>query len=278
MRFFTVPNAQQARISVIWAMAHHRRLLRADADHRRRRGAECRRRDHRRRSTRAATWPGRCSRSSSAAAPTRWLGNLFLAFVAAVAFATIVAVVAGLVLASAQRMSHDIWVGIIKGEHATQQQEVRAARISALIVGAAGDRRSASSPRARTSRTWWRSPSRSRPPATSPRAAHAVLEALQYRRPRARHAGRRARRHRAGAGVAQHDLSAARNRKGAAGDRGRTRRAGETRAKVEVHDAGRRRRSRPRAARSMQRRKAAAGDRCEIRRPAHQPGRAGSAR
>jgi cation/acetate symporter len=65
------------------------------------------------------------------------LGNLFLAFVAAVAFATIVAVVAGLVLASASAMSHDIWVGVIKGEHATQEEEVRAARISAVIVGAA---------------------------------------------------------------------------------------------------------------------------------------------
>jgi cation/acetate symporter len=63
------------------------------------------------------------------------LGNLFLAFVAAVAFATIVAVVAGLVLASASAMSHDIWVGVVKGEHATQEEEVRAARISSIIVG-----------------------------------------------------------------------------------------------------------------------------------------------
>jgi len=63
------------------------------------------------------------------------LGNFFLAFVAAVAFATIVAVVAGLVLASASAMSHDLWVGVIKGEHATQEEEVRAARISSIIVG-----------------------------------------------------------------------------------------------------------------------------------------------
>jgi cation/acetate symporter len=64
------------------------------------------------------------------------LGNFFLAFVAAVAFATIVAVVAGLVLASASAMSHDIWVGVVKGEHATQAEEVRAARVSAFVVGA----------------------------------------------------------------------------------------------------------------------------------------------
>jgi cation/acetate symporter len=53
-----------------------------------------------------------------------------------VAFATIVAVVAGLVLAAASAMSHDIWVGVIKGEHATDAEETRAARICSLIVGA----------------------------------------------------------------------------------------------------------------------------------------------
>jgi cation/acetate symporter len=63
------------------------------------------------------------------------LGNLMLSFVAAVAFATIVAVVAGLVLAAASAMSHDIWVGVIKGEHATDEEERRAARISSVLVG-----------------------------------------------------------------------------------------------------------------------------------------------
>jgi len=63
------------------------------------------------------------------------LGNLFPAFVAAVAFATIVAVVAGLVLASACAMCHDIWVGVIKGERAAPGEEVHAARISSLMVG-----------------------------------------------------------------------------------------------------------------------------------------------
>jgi cation/acetate symporter len=68
--------------------------------------------------------------------PDSMLGNLMLSFVAAVAFATIVAVVAGLVLAAASAMSHDIWVGIVKGEHATDEEEKRAARICTLIVGA----------------------------------------------------------------------------------------------------------------------------------------------
>jgi cation/acetate symporter len=63
------------------------------------------------------------------------LGNLMLSFVAAVAFATIVAVVAGLVLAAASAMSHDIWVGVIKGEHASDEEERRAARICSVLVG-----------------------------------------------------------------------------------------------------------------------------------------------
>jgi cation/acetate symporter len=33
-------------------------------------------------------------------------------------------------------MSHDIWVGVIKGEHATDEEEQRAARVSSVIVGA----------------------------------------------------------------------------------------------------------------------------------------------
>jgi cation/acetate symporter len=65
------------------------------------------------------------------------LGNLFLAFVAAVAFATIVAVVAGLVLAAASAMAHDLWVGVIRGEkNVTPQEQVKAARIATGLVGA----------------------------------------------------------------------------------------------------------------------------------------------
>jgi cation/acetate symporter len=64
------------------------------------------------------------------------LGNFMLAFVAAVAFATIVAVVAGLVLAAASAMAHDLYVGVIREEHVTPQEQVRAARIATVIVGA----------------------------------------------------------------------------------------------------------------------------------------------
>jgi cation/acetate symporter len=64
------------------------------------------------------------------------LGNFMLAFVAAVAFATIVAVVAGLVLAAASAMAHDLYVGVIREEHVSPQEQVKAARIATVIVGA----------------------------------------------------------------------------------------------------------------------------------------------
>jgi len=62
-------------------------------------------------------------------------GDAFLGFIAAVAFATILAVVAGLTLAGASAFSHDIYVHVIKGGHATEQEEVRAAKIGTIIFG-----------------------------------------------------------------------------------------------------------------------------------------------
>jgi cation/acetate symporter len=135
MRFFTVPTAKQARISVIWAMAiiggfyvltlflgtgaamlvGPTNIIAAD---------------------RGGNMAAPLLAQFLGGGPDSMLGNLMLSFVAAVAFATIVAVVAGLVLAAASAMSHDIWVGVIKGEHATDEEERRAARICTLIVGA----------------------------------------------------------------------------------------------------------------------------------------------
>ncbi len=134
MRFFTVPTAQQARKSVIWAMAiiggFYVLTLFLGTGAAIKLGAP------------AIT---EIDRGGNMAAPLlaqylgggkdSLLGNLMLAFVAAVAFATIVAVVAGLVLAAASAMSHDIWVGVVKGDHATSDEELRAARICSLIVG-----------------------------------------------------------------------------------------------------------------------------------------------
>ncbi len=135
MRFFTVPTAQAARTSVIWAMGiiggfYVLTLLLG---------------------TSAAMLVGptdilAADRGGNMAAPLlaqflgggpdSMLGNLMLSFVAAVAFATIVAVVAGLVLAAASAMSHDLWVGVIKRGPTSDTEETRAARLCSLIVGA----------------------------------------------------------------------------------------------------------------------------------------------
>lgn len=63
-------------------------------------------------------------------------GDLFLAFVCAVAFATILAVVSGLVLACSAAIAHDIYVNIIKDGKANQKEQVVTARITSLVVGA----------------------------------------------------------------------------------------------------------------------------------------------
>ncbi len=64
-------------------------------------------------------------------------GDLFLAVIAAVAFATILAVVAGLVLSASGAVAHDIWTSIIrKGKPANEKEEVRVARIAAVSIGA----------------------------------------------------------------------------------------------------------------------------------------------
>lgn len=62
-------------------------------------------------------------------------GNIFLGFLAAVAFATILAVVAGLTLAASSAMSHDIYVGVIKKGQATEEEQVKVARVSTVTFG-----------------------------------------------------------------------------------------------------------------------------------------------
>lgn len=59
-------------------------------------------------------------------------GTPFLGFIAAVAFATILAVVAGLTLSGASTFSHDIYVNVIKKGKATEQEQVKVARIAVV--------------------------------------------------------------------------------------------------------------------------------------------------
>jgi cation/acetate symporter len=136
MRFFTVRSAQQARKSVVWAMVviGGFYLLTLFLGF----GAA--------KIVGPADIAGVDAGGNMAApvlaqylggGPNSFFGNFMLAFVSAVAFATIVAVVAGLVLASASALAHDLYVGVWRaGKTVTPQGQVKAARVATVIVGA----------------------------------------------------------------------------------------------------------------------------------------------
>jgi cation/acetate symporter len=63
-------------------------------------------------------------------------GTAFFGFIAAVAFATILAVVAGLTLAGAAALSHDLWVNVFRHGEATEREQLRVARAATLVMGA----------------------------------------------------------------------------------------------------------------------------------------------
>jgi cation/acetate symporter len=62
-------------------------------------------------------------------------GNLFLGVLSAVAFATILAVVAGLALAGASAISHDLYASVLKKGHASEKDEMRVSRIATVAIG-----------------------------------------------------------------------------------------------------------------------------------------------
>jgi cation/acetate symporter len=64
-------------------------------------------------------------------------GPIFFAFISAVAFATIVAVVAGLVVAASSAFAHDFYTNVIRGGEATQEEQFRAARYAAIGISVA---------------------------------------------------------------------------------------------------------------------------------------------
>jgi cation/acetate symporter len=64
-------------------------------------------------------------------------GPIFFAFISAVAFATIVAVVAGLVVAASSAFAHDFYTNVIRGGQATQEEQFRAARYAAVGISVA---------------------------------------------------------------------------------------------------------------------------------------------
>ncbi len=61
-------------------------------------------------------------------------GTPFLGFIAAVAFATILAVVAGLTLSGAATLSHDLWVNVIRGAHASKRKQFLVARGATILL------------------------------------------------------------------------------------------------------------------------------------------------
>jgi len=62
-------------------------------------------------------------------------GTPFLGFIAAVAFATILAVVAGLTLSGAAALSHDLWVNVVRNGEAAGNEELKIARVATVLLG-----------------------------------------------------------------------------------------------------------------------------------------------
>jgi len=125
VRFYTVPDAKTARTSVVWAMA----IIGAFYIMTTFLGFG------------AATilTPARISvENMSAPLLAQELGGeIFFAFISAVAFATILAVVAGLTISASTSFAHDFYTNVLHhGRERAPGEEVRVARISALVVGA----------------------------------------------------------------------------------------------------------------------------------------------
>ncbi|XDD49435.1 sodium/solute symporter [Leptospira sp. WS92.C1] len=65
-------------------------------------------------------------------------GTMLMGFIAAVAFATILAVVAGLTLAAASTISHDIFVSVLKDGDASEEEQIRVAKKATIAFGILG--------------------------------------------------------------------------------------------------------------------------------------------
>ncbi len=135
IRFYTVPTAKTARKSVLWAIAligafylmtlvlgfGAAALLDTGPD------------------SAVALSSGNLASPLLAQAvgggPGTLGGSILLALISAVAFATILAVVAGLTLTSASSVAHDIYANVVKRGKATERDEIRVARIAAFVIG-----------------------------------------------------------------------------------------------------------------------------------------------
>ena len=136
MRFFTVPDAKQARKSVLWAttwIGYFYILIFIIGF-----GAI----------TLVLTNPefadtakgiikggGGSSNMAAVLVAKAVGGNVFFGFISAVAFATILAVVAGLTLSGASAVSHDIYATVIKQGKADSASELKVSRMTTLVLG-----------------------------------------------------------------------------------------------------------------------------------------------
>lgn len=134
VRFFTVPTAQAARSSVVWGMViigsfyfiiaiigfASASMVGADAINEAGGGGNM-----------AAPLLAQVLGGGAGTIG----GELFMAGISAVAFATIVAVVAGLVITGAGVFAHDIYTNVIKRGEVDQRQQFKVARITAFVIG-----------------------------------------------------------------------------------------------------------------------------------------------
>ncbi len=65
-------------------------------------------------------------------------GNIFMGFICAVAFATILAVVSGLMMSAAATISHDLFAGVIRKGQCTEMEELRVSRLTVVLLSMVG--------------------------------------------------------------------------------------------------------------------------------------------
>ena len=127
MRFYTVPTAKEARRSVVWAIALIGAfyLFTLVLGY----GAA------------ALVGPDRILGAAggvNSAAPLLALelgGVVLLGVISAVAFATILAVVAGLTITASASFAHDIYASVLKSHKVTEEEQVKVSRITAVVLG-----------------------------------------------------------------------------------------------------------------------------------------------
>ena len=127
MRFYTVPTAKEARKSVVWAIvligAFYLMTLVVGY---------------------AAAWKvgperiGESAGGANSAAPLLALelgGSIFMALISAVAFATVLAVVAGLAITASASVAHDLYHSVIRKGQSTEEEQVRVSKITVVVLG-----------------------------------------------------------------------------------------------------------------------------------------------